>query len=104
MIKKLNKGLGQYDQEYAACHCFWGRQPAKYIRLLVKHLSEGRILDLGAGEGKNSLFLAERGFHIVAVECSQYAIANFKRRLREVAPSVRNRIQIVATDDHVFSK
>jgi cyclopropane fatty-acyl-phospholipid synthase-like methyltransferase len=95
-------GLGQYDDEYRACSCFWGAEPGKYVRLLTKHLSSGRALDLGAGEGKNAIYLAKQGFEVTAVECSEYAINNFRRSLSHVDPGVRDRIQIVMADVRTY--
>lgn len=92
------KGLGQYDQEYMKHSCFWGTKPGKYVSLLLDYLKVGRILDLGAGEGKNSIYLAEHGFNVIAVECSGYAIENFKKRLERLDSSIRERIEIIQAD------
>ena len=96
------RGLGQYDEEYRACSCFWGTEPGQYVRLLTKYLRNGRALDLGAGEGKNAIYLAEQGFEVTAVECSKYAINNFSQRLSQVDSGVRNRIQIVMADVRTY--
>ena len=94
----ISKGLGQYDSEYANCSCFWGAEPGKYVNLLLEHLSGGRVLDLGAGEGKNAIHLAALGFDVIAVECSRFAITNFARRLNNLDSAVRARIEMAADD------
>jgi len=94
---------GQYDIEYARCNCFWGVRPGKYVTFLLDKLQSGTILDLGAGEGKNAIALAEKGFNITAVECSRYAINNFVHRLRTLDESVQNRIKIVQADVASFT-
>lgn len=95
-----DRGKGQYDAEYAQCSCFWGTSPGKFVELFLDQtlLSEGSVLDLGAGEGKNSIYLAQRGFHVTAVECSAFAIRNFRHRLETLSPTVRARITIQETD------
>jgi tellurite methyltransferase len=98
----MNQGLGQYDVEYVRCPCFWGKKPGKYVEKLVKFLPKGTILDLGCGEGKNSIYLAERGFDIHAVDCSLPAIRNFKHRLAECNEIVRDRISIVLANVIVY--
>jgi cyclopropane fatty-acyl-phospholipid synthase-like methyltransferase len=90
----IPKGLGQYDQEYANSDCFWGSSPAKYVLRLLEHIKVGRVLDLGAGEGKNAIFLAERGFEVSAVDCSAYGFRNFQRRMSTLHKEVQSRIKI----------
>src|SRR5437899_3036754 len=92
------KGLGQHDLEYVKSHCFWGNSPGKFVTLLSEHLRSGRVLDLGAGEGKNSIYLARKGLDVVALECSFPALANFKEQLRRVAKSSRRRISVIQMD------
>jgi SAM-dependent methyltransferase len=94
----MTKGLGQYDLEYRECSCFWGTEPSKYVRMLPQKLATGRVLDLGAGEGKNAIFLGSRGFEVVAVECSDYALTNFRARLRELKDGGGERLRIVQAD------
>jgi tellurite methyltransferase len=99
----MKSGIGQYDQEYAQCPCFWGTAPGKYVSRLPGHLKTGRVLDLGAGEGKNAVYLASRGFDVVAVECSEYAIQNFQNRLRDVDSAAADRIKIICQDVTAFA-
>ena len=94
----MRSDVGIYDEEYAACGCFWGREPGKVVRMLEPSLTAARILDVGAGEGKNALFLAERGHRVVAVESSEAAIANFGAELTRVPEEVAARIEIVRAD------
>jgi ubiquinone/menaquinone biosynthesis C-methylase UbiE len=98
----LEKGLGQYDLEYAQCTCFWGINPGKYVKKLVEVAAPGAALDLGAGEGKNSIFLAQQSWAVTAVECSTFALRNMQSRLSEVNPQVRARIEVVHSDVRQF--
>lgn len=49
------------------------------IKDQASRLTPGRALDLGSGEGANSLWLAERGWDVTAVDYSQTAIATMER-------------------------
>ena len=77
------KDQGQYDTEYSKCPCFWGKEPSKYVKLIPQYFSSGNVLDLGAGEGKNSFYLASLGFNVTAIEVSTYAVKNFLDRIIE---------------------
>jgi SAM-dependent methyltransferase len=61
-----------------------GEQPADFLRQIFEteawSLPRGRALDLACGKGRNSLYLAERGFEVVAMDISPVALANGRRR------------------------
>jgi SAM-dependent methyltransferase len=63
-----------FDRLYRSTEHYFGSEPnelvTQYCRLLEKGL---RILDLGAGQGRNSLFLARQGYGIDAVDPSRVA-------------------------------
>ncbi|HEV7428073.1 MAG TPA: methyltransferase domain-containing protein [Thermoanaerobaculia bacterium] len=81
----MRSGRGQYDVEYKNCPCFWGVEPAKYVKVLAESAlptgRQARALDLGAGEGKNAFFLRGKGYDVTAVEISRYACAHFIERM-----------------------
>ncbi|MEU9349001.1 methyltransferase domain-containing protein [Streptomyces sp. NPDC048278] len=52
-------------------------------------IAPGRALDLGCGAGRNTLFLASRGFEVDAVDLASVGIAWAKDRAREVRGDIR---------------
>jgi cyclopropane fatty-acyl-phospholipid synthase-like methyltransferase len=72
--------------------------PGKFVRNIPSLVHSGRVLDLGAGEGKNAIYLAQHGFDVLAVDCSRFALANFRRRLTGLSEEVSRRIEIVEAD------
>jgi tellurite methyltransferase len=49
-----------------------GGAPSQEIREVASQLTTAaRVLDLGCGEGRNALFLAECGFRVTAVDIEQ---------------------------------
>lgn len=74
--------VGGYDEGYAACPCFWGREPGSHVQWLYSHLGSlagMRVLDLGCGEGKNAVFCARRGATVTAIDVSSKALINAKK-------------------------
>ncbi|MTD39654.1 tellurite resistance methyltransferase TehB [Erwinia sp. CPCC 100877] len=49
----------------------------------MKWISPGRALDVGCGNGRNSLYLAARGFDVTAWDKNPASIANLRRIARE---------------------
>jgi len=62
--------------------------PAPLLVEAIRSLVPGRALDLACGTGRNAIYLAERGWDVVAIDGSPVAIAN----LREVSTTVDGRV------------
>lgn len=72
---------GGYDEGYRAVSSFWGTEPGSLVSdfLTNRGASGLRVLDVGAGEGKNAAAFARAGADVEAVECSLSAIRNGRR-------------------------
>jgi tellurite methyltransferase len=55
-------------------HAFGFGQPEKLVKNLLKFKTSGSALELGAGEGRNSIFLAKNGFQTTAQDISQIGL------------------------------
>ncbi len=54
----------------------WGTEPSSFARRVAALLPRGaRVLDLGCGEGRDSVFFAAEGFEVVGVDASRAGIA-----------------------------
>lgn len=65
----------------------------KYVQQFNGVNNEPVALDIGAGDGRNSLYLAENGFHLIAVDAAQEAITRLEKRLHKFPD-----VQLVCTD------
>ena len=54
-------------------------KPGKIVTLIPEHRQGGSVLDLGAGDGRHSLFLASKGFDVKAVDVSEAGLEKLKR-------------------------
>jgi SAM-dependent methyltransferase len=63
-----------WDQQYARAERVLNRPPHRLVAELVSELPPGRALDLGAGEGRNAVWLAAQGWQVTAVDFSRVAI------------------------------
>ena len=62
-----------WDARYAASDLVWGAEPNRFVVEEFEGLPPGRVLDLAAGEGRNAVWLAERGWAVTAVDFSRVA-------------------------------
>ena len=67
-----------FDEKYRKEECYWGEEPDKSVKLILKYKKSGDVLDLGCGEGRNALFLAKNGFNVTGVDVSEEGIKKFK--------------------------
>ena len=64
-----------WDHRYSAGEPMWSRNPNGTLVGQVGDLAPGRALDVGAGEGADALWLAERGWEVTASDISGNALA-----------------------------
>ncbi len=64
-----------WETRYAEKPRIWSGRPNAHLAEIVGGLSGSRALDLGCGEGGDAMWLAEHGWHVVAVDVSSTALA-----------------------------
>ena len=63
-----------WENHYGAKTRVWSGRVNLRLAEVAGSLSPGRALDLGCGEGADALWLADRGWRVVAVDISQTAL------------------------------
>lgn len=64
----------EWDARYAASELVWSAGPNQFVAAECVDLPPGRALDLAAGEGRNAIWLARRGWSATAVDFSRVAL------------------------------
>jgi tellurite methyltransferase len=68
----------KYNQIYKNNN-IWGKQPNELLQKIYNQLDAGAIfLDLGCGQGRDALFMLQKGFKVDAVDNSQEGINKIK--------------------------
>ena len=62
---------GEWDERYRASELVWSAGPNQFVAAELSDVAPGRALDLAAGEGRNAIWLARRGWRVTAVDFSQ---------------------------------
>ena len=68
-----------WDQRYADTQLVWSVTPNQFVAAELADLPPGRAVDLAAGEGRNAIWLASRGWDVTAVDFSQVALDKGRR-------------------------
>lgn len=92
MIEKIRN---QYDSLYASKENVYGEgKPIEAVCKLGDYLSGGTVLDIGGGEGRNALYLAQQGFSVSVLDLSKVGL----ERLRSIAEEKDLNINTRVTD------
>lgn len=69
------KDLLKWDGRFRSKECVLGSEPSVYladtISLITSMVPGKRALDIACGEGRNSIFLAKRGFRVLGLDISE---------------------------------
>jgi len=69
----------EWDRRYAGSELVWTAEPNRFVVAEVQDLAPGRALDIAAGEGRNSVWLASRGWQVTAVDFSAAGLDKGRR-------------------------
>lgn len=71
----MGKKKDRWNERYAARELVWSAGPNELLARELADLPPGRALDAACGEGRNGLWLAERGWQVTAIDFSDVAIS-----------------------------
>lgn len=66
-----------YDEKYTSEESYWGNLPSSMARIFFqRHLSGGnpKLLDIGCGEGRDSVFFAQNGYQVTGFDASDVGV------------------------------
>jgi SAM-dependent methyltransferase len=83
-----------WNRRYADAGLLWTAAPNRFLVAEVGGLDPGRALDLACGEGRNAVWLAEQGWHVVGVDYSDVGL----RKAAELAADRGVSVELVEAD------
>lgn len=69
-----------WDERYRATEMLWSAGPNQFVASRLSEREPGRGVDLGSGEGRNAIWLADLGWEMVAVDFSAVAVERGRSR------------------------
>jgi SAM-dependent methyltransferase len=82
-----------WNERYQSSARIWSGNPNPQLVAEVDRLVPGRALDAGCGEGADAIWLAQRGWQVVATDISSVAMARAAEHARETDPAASARIE-----------
>lgn len=68
-----------WDRRYEASDLLWTATPNRFLVAEVEGLEPGAALDVGCGEGRNAVWLAEQGWRVTGVDFSDVGLDKARR-------------------------
>ncbi len=65
-----------------------GKAPHPFLLQMIHRLETGKVLDVGMGEGVNSVYLAQKGFQVKGFDLSKVAIEHAKQLARDTGVTI----------------
>ncbi|WP_354643168.1 class I SAM-dependent methyltransferase [Kitasatospora camelliae] len=87
-----------WDDRYRTADLVWGSGPNRWVAGECADLPPGRALDLAAGEGRNGIWLAERGWRVTAVDFSRVALDRGRTLAAALPAPVSDRLTWIEAD------
>lgn len=84
----------RWDARYKTDDYVYGTEPVDFLKENIGLLPGGRALDLATGEGRNAVFLAEKGYTVYAVDISPVGL----KKARALAAERGVEIRTIAAD------
>ncbi len=78
----------KWNERYAAQPVLWKVDPSPFLSGELGDYPPGRALDLGAGEGRTTVWLAERGWQVTAVDFSDVGLERGRQRVEALGVPV----------------
>jgi SAM-dependent methyltransferase len=69
----------QWDERYSGDELVWTSTPNEFLVSEVADFPAGSAVDLACGEGRNAVWLAERGWRVTGVDFSPVGLAKAQR-------------------------
>jgi SAM-dependent methyltransferase len=80
---EMNDRIRRWDERFAHGEELHGYAPSPPLPAAVEGLAPGLALDLACGAGRHSVFLAERGWRVHAIDGSREGLKRLSRLARE---------------------
>jgi len=98
----MKKTQRYYNQKYQEEGFHWGQDPSSLVVEIADKI-QGKVLEIGSGEGRNVVYLAKKGLDVTAVDFSEEGIEKSKRFAQEQGITIEHILGDI-TDPNLYSR
>lgn len=79
-VRKQKESIQFWDKKFSGEDYLYGKTPAKFLAENYNFIPlAAKVLDVGMGEGRNTVFLARKGYNVTGVDISAIAVRKARR-------------------------
>ncbi|MEI2666083.1 class I SAM-dependent DNA methyltransferase [Rossellomorea sp. LJF3] len=79
-----------WEKQYGQIEDYlWGLEPIQTLIDYLPLVKDGKVLDLGIGEGRNALYFAHKGFEVEGIDISETAIKRSLTAAKEIGVTIK---------------
>ncbi len=83
-VRKQKESIKFWDKKFSGEDYLYGKTPAKFLAENYGYIPlASKVLDVGMGEGRNTVFLARKGYNVTGVDISAIAVRKARRLAAE---------------------
>lgn len=83
-VRKQKESIKFWDKKFSGEDYLYGKAPAKFLADNYGYIPlASKVLDVGMGEGRNTVFLARKGYNVTGVDISAIAVRKARRLAAE---------------------
>jgi SAM-dependent methyltransferase len=79
----------RWDERFKRKEFALGKEPNPFLKKYIHLIPIGKALDIASGEGRNAVFLAQRGFEVDAVDISGKGLKKAQKLAREQGVKIK---------------
>jgi SAM-dependent methyltransferase len=83
-----------FDRVYRQAGDLYTKPDASLVDF-IRPLKPGKAIDIGMGQGRNTIFLAQQGWNVTGLDLSELGVAEAKERARKLSMRIDARVQDV---------
>jgi SAM-dependent methyltransferase len=87
-----------WDERYSSAPALWSGQPNHFLVTEIGGTTPGKALDVGCGEGADTVWLAQRGWTVTGTDISAVALGRARGMAEELPGEVATRIMWLHAD------
>jgi 2-polyprenyl-3-methyl-5-hydroxy-6-metoxy-1,4-benzoquinol methylase len=75
-----------WDKVYSNDSAFFGEDPSDFAQMCYRDFNKyhvKKLLELGCGQGRDTIFFTSKGLDVYAIDSSKVAIENINQKTRE---------------------
>ncbi len=86
------KDRARWNEKYVGEEYVLGTEPIAFLRQHVHLLPAGKALDIAMGEGRNGVYLATQGWHVLGLDISEVGLRKAHRLARELHTTIETKV------------